>query len=274
LTDNHFLTPTRPRTRTTAVVVVVIAVLAAAVVVTRLQPWQATRATRAQGQTQVQARDVPAPGTAPAASSPAPADAASDGVVDDLPPAGHVAVLPRGSKTVGTFRTGYPRTLRGAVAAAVEYAGHSGCLDTACVDALTRAALDPAWTDGQAEELAGTRKARAMLGIPEGQPVPTGAVLTTTPMAYQILPAPADTVPAKTDHAADHTPRVRVMLLIYAAMAGPAISPRNTLFALPANLHWTGGDWKLTAGDRSYPELVAQPGTPQATALGWREFVA
>jgi hypothetical protein len=88
-------------------------------------------------------------------------------------------------------------------------------------------------------------------------------------MAYQLAPVPAGTIPG-----GDRSPRVRVMLLIYAAMAGPAISPRNTLVALPATLHWTGGDWKLTAGDRSYPELVAQPGTPQAAALGWREFAA
>jgi hypothetical protein len=274
LTDNDFLTPTRPRTRGITVVVVVVAVCAAAVAVTGLRPWQVTGSIGSPSVGRAQAPGVPVPGAAPGASLPAPSGAASADVVDDLPPAGQVAVLPRGTTTVGTFRTGYPRTLRGAVAAAVEYTGHGGCLDTACVDALTRAALDPAWTRGRAEELAGTRKARAMLGIPEGQPVPAGAVLTPTPMAYQILPAPADTVPANSDPAADHGPRVRVMLLLYAAMAGPAISPRNTLFALPANLHWTDGDWKLTAGDRSYPELVAQPGTPQAAALGWREFAA
>lgn len=268
MTDNDFLTPTRPRTRTTAVVVVVIAVLATAVlVVARVQPWQATRAAGAPSQ--VQAPDVPVPGTAPAASSSTVVDAVSGDVVDDLPPAGQVAVLPRGTTRVGTFRTGYPRTLRGAVAAAVEYAGHGGCLDAACVRALTQATRDPAWTSGLSEGLDGARKVRAMLGIPEGQPVPAGAVFTATPMAYQVAPVRPGTVPA-----GDHTPRVRVMLLIYVALAGPAISPRNVLLALPSNLHWTGGDWKLTAGDGAYPALVAQPGTPQAAALGWRDFAA
>jgi hypothetical protein len=270
LTGNDFLTPTRPRTRLTAVVVVVVAVLAAAVVVTRLQPWRAAGAIGVPTTSQEQAPGVPVPGAAPAAPTPAVSPvAASAGVVDDLPPVGQVTVLPRGTTTVGTFRTGYPLTLRGAVAAAVEYAGHSGCLDTACVQALAQVTRDPAWTSGLAEGLAGARKVRALLGIPQGQPVPAGAVFTATPMAYQVTPLRAEAVPA-----GDHTPRVRVMLLIYVALAGPAISPRTLLLALPSNLHWTGGDWKLTAGDGTYPELVAEPGTPRATALGWRDFAA
>jgi hypothetical protein len=270
LTGNDFLTQTRPRGRTTAAVVAAAMVLTVVAVASGWQPWRATRTAATAAPGQAQTSPAPALDAAPAPSTPGPSSTVAPvGVVDDLPPQGQVTVLPHGTRRVGTFRTGYPMTLRGAVAAAVEYAGQAGCLDTACVDAFTQAALDPAWTAGRAEELAGARKARATLGIPEGQPVPAGAVLTPTPMAYQIAPVPAGTIPA-----GDRSPRVRVMLLVYAAMAGPAISPRNTLVALPATLHWTGGDWKLTAGDRSYPELVAQPGTPQATALGWRDFAA
>jgi hypothetical protein len=268
LAGNDFLTQTRTRGRTTAAVVAAAMVLTVVAVASGWQPWRATPTATTAAPGQAQTSRAPALDAALPPSTPGPT-VPSAGVVDDLPPLGEVTVLPRGRGRVGTFRTGYPMTLRGAIAAAVEYTGQAGCLDAACVDAFTRAALDPAWTAGRAEELAGTRKTRAMLGIPEGQPVPAGAVLTPTPMAYQLAPIPPDTIPA-----GDRSPRVRVMLLVYVALAGPAISPRNTLVALPATLHWTGGDWKLTAGDRSYPELVAQPGTPQAAALGWRDFAA
>jgi hypothetical protein len=268
LAGNDFLAPARRRGRVAAGVGLAVMAFAVVLATTGLPPWRTT------GDATISAPPATSPGerassgSAPG-SAPAPSPDADAGVMDDLPPQGQVTVLPRGTRRVGTFRTGYPMTLRGAVAAAVEYTGQAGCLDVPCVDALTRAALDPAWTAGRGEELAGARKARAMLGIPERQPVPAGAVLTPTPMAYQLAPVPAGAIPA-----GDRSPRVRVMLLIYAAMAGPAITPRNTLTALPATLHWTGGDWKLTAGDRSYPELVAQPGTPQAAALGWRDFAA
>jgi hypothetical protein len=247
-------------------VAAVVAAVALVLVATRVQPWQTTRTVAAPATTSALGRTLPG---AESGSTPAPSASGPTAVVDDLPPGGQVAMLPRGTRTVGTLRTGYPLTLRGAVAAAVEYTGQGGCLDTTCLDALTRVTHDPDWTDGRAQGLAGARKVRALLGIPDGQPVPAGTVFTPTPMAYQVTPVRAGTIPA-----GDHTPRVRVMLLVYVALAGPAISPRNLLLALPSNLHWTGGDWKLTAGDGTYPELVAEPGTPRATALGWRDFAA
>jgi hypothetical protein len=253
-----------------------VAAVSLVLVATRVLPWQSDRAAAAPAATPTPGQILPGTGIGSATDSDSARDPSisatdltAEEVVDDLPPSGQVAVLPRGTRTVGTFRTGYPLTLRGAVAAAVEYTGHGGCLDAACVQALTQATRDAAWTDGPTETLAGARKVRALLGIPDGQPVPAGTVFTPTPMAYQVTPVRADTIPA-----GDHTPRVRVMLLVYVALAGPAISPRNLLLALPSNLHWTGGDWKLTAGDGTYPELVAEPGTPRATALGWRDFAA
>ena len=79
--------------------------------------------------------------------------------------------------------------------------------------------------------------------------------MTGTPMAFQVVAVPPETIPVT-----DTTPRVRVLLLCYVAMAGPAISPRTALAVIPATLRWTHGDWKLVAGDRAYAHLVASPG--------------
>jgi hypothetical protein len=88
-------------------------------------------------------------------------------------------------------------------------------------------------------------------------------------MAFQVVPVPPDAIPA-----GDSSPRVRVLLLTYLSLAGPATTPVTRVFAYPRTLHWTGQDWKLVGGNRAYPELVAQPGTAQAAALGWRDFAA
>ena len=178
--------------------------------------------------------------------------------------------LPRGRTRNGPIRTGYPRTTRGAVAAAIEYAGHAGCLDTACVNVLVRAASDPDWPQARGKYLAGMRSARKDLGIPASSQVPTGAMMATSPMAFQIVPIPRATL-----QNVDPAPRVRVLLLSYVAMAGPAVSPRNALIVLPVTLRWSHNDWKITdSDDTSYAHLKAVPGTTQAVAAGWREFLA
>jgi len=148
------------------------------------------------------------------------------------------------------FRVGFPRTTSGAVAAAVEYVSHAGCLTTGCVDAMMRAGIDPSWQGARAHLLA-------------------GAVMTATAMAFQIVPVSASSLPG-----GDDAPRIRVVLLCYLAMAGPAINPRNAVIAVPVTLRWNGADFKQIPGDRAYPELVVRPGTPRAVQLGWREFVA
>jgi hypothetical protein len=280
LVVNTFLTPVRPRYRAaalcTALTVTVIAV--AAVVAVRLSGTGTGTATGSGWA----ATAVSSPGTAadpasisagPSASAAPVPDRAVSPVVDDLPAGSGVVALPRGTRNVATIRTGYPLTMRGAVAAAVEYTTHSGCLDQECVDAMTAAALDTTWTEGRAVFTAGMRHGRSTLGIPGHSRVPAGAMTTPTPMAFQIAGIPANSAAAAAQ-AGDDAPRVRVLVLTYLAMAGPAISPRNTVVVLPVTLRWTGTDWKLVDGDQSYPELAARPGTPQAAALGWRDFIA
>ena len=252
------------------------AVAAAVVVLVIAVAWAPWRATASTGPSTA--------GSSPAMSSgPATVVAGSGGgvpvevgsqpaagqVVDDLPAAASVAALPRGHRVLVGFRVGYPRTTSGAVAAAVEYVSHAGCLTTACVDAMMRAGIDPSWQGARAHLLAGMAENRRILGIPERSPVPAGAVMTATAMAFQIVPVSASSLPG-----GDDAPRIRVVLLCYLAMAGPAISPRNAVIAVPVTLRWNGADFKQIPGDRSYPELVVRPGTPRAVQLGWRELIA
>ena len=265
-------------TRTTAVVaglVVVCAVLLA------WAPWRTSSARASTAA--VGSSPAVAAATTPVMTGTDPGDGTTAAVVpltDDLPAPGTVAVLPRGARMLAGFRVGYPRSTSGAVAAAVEYASHAGCLTTVCVDATLQAGIDSSWPQARDHLLAGMADNRRVLGIPERSPVPAGAVMTATPMAFQIVPATA-TNPSRPDPARDDAlappdgqSRIRVVLLCYVAMAGPATSPRNAVVALPVTLRWDGQDFKQVPGDRSYPELVTRPGTPQATQLGWREFAA
>ena len=266
-------------TRTTAAVTGLVVVCAVLLALVWSAPWRTSSARSSVGSspTAGSSSAAAAPATTPATTG--PGDGTTAGVVpltDDLPAAGTVAVLPRGARTVGGFRVGYPRTTSGAVAAAVEYASHAGCLTTVCVDATLQAGIDPTWQTARDHLLAGMADNRRVLGIPERSPVPAGAVMTATPMAFQIVPTTAMPDPARDDAPAaqDGQPRIRVVLLSYVATAGPAITPRNAVVALPVTLRWDGQDFKRVPGDRSYPELVARPGTPQAAQLGWREFAA
>ncbi|NLT54926.1 MAG: hypothetical protein GXX79_10240 [Actinomycetales bacterium] len=259
----EFLTP--PRYRRLIVTAALVVVGAVVLVLVVWAPWN----------TSPTARTTPSPSTmstsTPTSTATMPTPSGRHALVrDDVPTGAGPVALPRGRSRVGAIRTGYPRTTRGAVAAAIEYAGHTGCLDASCVNALVHAAVDPDWPQARQEYLAGMRHSRSQLGIPSTSRVPAGATLAASPMAFQIV-----SVPSATSQTADPAPQVRVVLLSYLAMAGPSISPTNALIVVPVTLRWSRGDWKITdSDDTSYAHLKAVPGTAQAVAAGWREFLA
>ena len=44
---------------------------------------------------------------------------------------------------------------------------------------------------------------------------------------------------------------------------------------MSVTLRWSHRDWKLSAGDgTSYAHLRATPGTAQAAAAGWRDYLS
>jgi hypothetical protein len=154
------------------------------------------------------------------------------------------------------------------VAAAVEYVSHAGCLSQKCADDLTRWAFSARWEQAHTQVLADMRANRKELGIPEHAAVPAGAASGISALAYQL-----DTDP-RPGPAGDLTAQVRVVLLCYQGIAGPAISPTNRILVIPVPLHWDGTTFVIVPGDRSYTGLGARPDTPQARANGWHDFIA
>jgi hypothetical protein len=263
LTGNDFLTPSRGRGGLALGVAVVCGL---AVTVVGVQAvWHGSPSNATTGSA------APASPTSPASASPPVVQA----VADDVPVAdGRPVELPRGRSKVEGVATGYPRTLRGAVAAAVEYTRFLGPLDEAHADRLARVVSDPDWADRTTATLQGMRRSRSGIGLPATGEVPAGASLSFSPMAFQIsslLPAIQDA----SDAVVSPT-RVEVLVLAYAYVSGPAINPVSRVAVLPMTMTWSHGDWKLYAPDTttSYAHLSAVPGTPQATAQGWREFLA
>jgi hypothetical protein len=195
---------------------------------------------------------------------------AAAGITNDMSSGTAPVVLPRGAEAAGSWRAGFPRTARGAIAAAVEYTSHWGCLDTACVEALRQRAFSPHNPAARSAMIAAMRANRVELGLPAGEAVPAGATESLSPMAFQL--------DLDDSHAAgvtdDLLAQVRVVLLCYQALAGPAISPTNRMQVISVPLHWENGRWLVVPGDRSYQDLLARPGTENAKSKGWRDFVA
>jgi hypothetical protein len=267
LTGNDFLTPARRWRRLPLVVAVA---CGAAVSVVGVQAvWHASA-----DQGQAKAPSAPSPIASASASAPPSGTAAAE-VSDDLPAAdGRPVQLPRGRSTVEGIATGYPQTLRGAVAAAVEYTRFLGPLDESQADRLARVVADPDWASGREIAFRGMRKDRQTLGLPASGVVPSGASMSFSPMAFQVT-SQLPTIQDPSDQAVSAT-RVEVLVLAYAYLSGPAINPVSKVAVLPMTMTWTHGDWKLYSPDTttSYTHLRAIPGTPTATALGWREFLS
>jgi hypothetical protein len=143
LTGNDFLTPARRWRRLTLAVALA---CGAAVAVASVQTvWHASA-----DPGRAQAPSASSPIASAFASAPA-SGTATVAVPDDLPaPDGRPVQLPRGRSNVEGIATGYPRTLRGAVAAAVEYTRFLGPLDEAQAQRMLRVFIDPDWAGGQA----------------------------------------------------------------------------------------------------------------------------
>ncbi|SEG49078.1 hypothetical protein SAMN04489712_105513 [Thermomonospora echinospora] len=235
--DNFFLRRRRPSTSCLAVAVIV--------VVGCLIAWLLVQALTTHTE----------PGTRrPAATLPAgiaPGD-------DDTLTAGPLRVL-AGRAVVKDVPVGFPHTTAGAVSAAVHYWGQIGStLKPARAYVIGRIVADPAWKTAPQDLAQGPVHTRRMLGLPTAGPVPQGAAVRLTPMAYQLRDVTPDAV--------------FVLLLAYYETTVPGWEPETGPGVFPAQLRWIAGDWKLPAPtqDADYSELRAPPGSAEAMALGWR----
>ena len=190
----------------------------------------------------------PAPVAAPAGPSPQPGDAGP-------------VTLVSGTRWVDGLAVGYPDTRSGALSAGLEYTtAFVECLDP---DRL-RAVLHDIAAPGEkiaADPVTVTRNDRALIGAPASGPLPAGTALVLTGRMYQLL--------AFDRHGA------RVLLLFTLVASGPnAPDLSGKVLALPAQLSWVGGDWKLATwdGGTNYQTQVAAPDSTAAYDDGWLDL--
>jgi hypothetical protein len=215
------------------------------------------------------ARALPRPaGPGTASSSVSQSIAASASPVPSVSPVGQDAAplgVVHGARMVDGVGLGYPHTLVGAVSAAVEFYTQLGCnLDPDRGKTLGSLIAVSAWRDAPQVFAQAALAARKQFGLPVTGPVPQGASTVLDPVEFQTRNATSD--------------RVEVVLLAYLTVTTPAQGVENRLGVFPILIAWERGDWRWTnqrqPSDVStdYQALSAQPGSPQAAALGWREL--
>ncbi len=162
-----------------------------------------------------------------------------------------------GSQEVNGVALGFPHSTAGAVSAAVALATEVGStLDPDRAAAVMRMVAGPSYANGPQQAASGAASDRTALGLLAGGPVPQGYDLELSPQEYQVRDITAD--------------RVTVLLLsdIIATTPGEGTTAKVGVF--PVAMGWAQGDWKaLTAPATDYSGLTAEPGSAQATSLGW-----
>jgi hypothetical protein len=171
-----------------------------------------------------------------------------------------LVVLQGRRPAAGGIRTGFPRTLAGAVSAAVQDWTWVACdLDPASIRLIGRVITAPSWRDGPAALAAGVRGTRIALGMTAAGPVPATARVTFTAVEYQVRDA--------------SKLHVTVLLLASYAASVPDHQSRASTGVYPVTMRWAHGDWKLTAPHGpDYSWLYAWPGSSQAAANGWHRL--
>jgi hypothetical protein len=151
--------------------------------------------------------------------------------------------LVHGTHSSGGISIGYPHSQVGAVSAAVEYGTQCGStLDVQRSTQIGRVIADASYGDVGTAFAQGMANTRHHLGLPSNGPVPPGASMTFSTMAYQVRDAQAD--------------RVTVLLLAYLTTTTPADGMRQRYIVVPALMVWTGGDWKLARRPDTAPQYT------------------
>jgi hypothetical protein len=172
-------------------------------------------------------------------------------------------VLVRGAQLVNGVAMGYPHSEVGAVSAAVEYSSQiCSTLDPDRAAAIGRLVSDG--TSGvRPEDLAqGRANIRRWIGLPPTGQLPATASIVFGPVAFQLREPSTD--------------RMIVLMLAYVTSNTPQQGMVTRLGVFPVVVVWRDDDWRIgsLAGVPEYAtaDLLVQPGSAQAAALGWREI--
>jgi hypothetical protein len=170
--------------------------------------------------------------------------------------------LVEGRRSVDGVRVGYPQTVAGAVSAGVEYWTRLGStLDPGEARRIGRRVAVRSWTSAGDDLAKATSNTRRQLGVPGTGVLPPGTSVSLGPVAFQLRDETAD--------------QMTVLLLGYLITTTPSAGTQSRLGVFPAVLRFDRGDWRIandTDGD-NYANLAASPGSDQARALGWRDFL-
>jgi hypothetical protein len=161
-----------------------------------------------------------------------------------------------GSGLVNGIYTSYPRSLAGAVSAAVEFMTELGStLDPDRAATVVRLVADPSYRSAPQDAAAGVLAARARFGLAASGPVPPGTAAYLVPVMYELRDVGAG--------------QLTVLLLFDYTLTAPS-GIRELLGVTAVRLTWTSAGWRLlrpAASDLGV--LLATPGTAAAAAKGW-----
>ncbi|WP_189168035.1 hypothetical protein [Pilimelia anulata] len=155
----------------------------------------------------------------------------------------------------------FPHDRTGAVSAGIEFWSQLGStLDPERARWIGEKIADPSWENAGDDFAEGPRNTRRDLGLPLSGALPQGASMTLGPVGWQVREESGD--------------EVTVLVLAYVTTSTSQAGVQQRLGVYPAKLHWSGGDWRMRdGGNGDYTSLAVAPGTPQAAAAGWQDFV-
>ncbi|MEV7601682.1 hypothetical protein AB0O91_30405 [Kitasatospora sp. NPDC089797] len=196
---------------------------------------------------------VPPPGSVTGADSTGAPAAKSTGPLQ----------LVRGERLVNGVQLGYPHSMAGAVSAAVEYWRQLGStLEPDRAAAVARLVAVDSWSSAADVLAKGPVATRKGLGLPTGGQLPPGTSVVLSPVEYQVRSVGPDSV--------------QVLLLATYTSSVPGTGMQTRMGVYPLDLTWSATDWRIPAPSGNpttdYTSLVAEPGSPQASAKGWQEL--
>lgn len=196
---------------------------------------------------------IPAPGSATGVD---PSGSPTPGTTGPLK-------LIRGARLVNGVQVGYPHSSVGAVSAAVEYWRQLGStLEPDRAAAVARIVAVDAWSDAPDTLAKGPAATRKALGLPAQGQLDPGTSVILSPVEYQVRSVTGSSI--------------QVLLLATYTTSVPGTGMQTRMGVYPLDLVWSGGDWRVPApsgtSTTDYTSLVAEPGSPQASAKGWQEM--
>lgn len=172
---------------------------------------------------------------------------------------GPVRVLP-GRRVIDSVVLGFSHTTVGAISAAADEIGEGFTLDPDHAAVVGRLTADSSYPTLPQDAAQGAESLRKFLGAPATGPLAAGYSVHFRAVEYQLRDVTAN--------------QVMVILLCELSYTQPGAGMHGRIGVYPFLMHWEHDDWK-DAGytNTAYLNLIAQPNSPAAAALGWKPLL-